>query len=112
LQPNQTMSRSLSFLLLAVVAVVAADSGVFDQIKSYLWSESTTGCPYGLPLRNTCPETGLFSFYACCKDAGAECCFRLQGWVVFIIVSLLVSLFISCVGSIISCICCCGGRRN
>ncbi|GMT02522.1 hypothetical protein PENTCL1PPCAC_24696 [Pristionchus entomophagus] len=104
------MSR-LSLLLLALCLVVAADDGVFGQIKSYLWTESVAGCPFGIPFTNRCPETGLFSFYTCCKDAGAECCFRLQGWVVFIIVSLLVSLVISCVGSIISCICCCG-RRN
>ncbi|KAF8366037.1 hypothetical protein PRIPAC_83866 [Pristionchus pacificus] len=100
----------LSFLLLLAAVAVAADDGIFGQIKSYLWTDSVAGCPFGLPLKNACPGTGIFSYYTCCNGAGSDCCFRLQGWVVFIIVSLLVSLVISCVGSIISCICCCGRR--
>ncbi|GMT27739.1 hypothetical protein PFISCL1PPCAC_19036, partial [Pristionchus fissidentatus] len=99
-------NRALSFLLLTVVVVVAAtaaDNCIYEQVKAYFWSESSTDCSRGTNI--TCTGTTFYSYHDCCKDTA--CCLKLQGWVVFIIVSLVVSILISCVASIISCLCCC-----
>ncbi|KAF8369228.1 hypothetical protein PRIPAC_87057 [Pristionchus pacificus] len=101
------MSRLSVLLLLVAVVAVTADlrPGVMDHIASYFYSPSPEKCG-----TKTCDPEGIFHFYDCLETVADLCFFRLQGWVVFLIVSLLVSILFSCIGGIISCLCCCGRK--
>ncbi|GMR54839.1 hypothetical protein PMAYCL1PPCAC_25034 [Pristionchus mayeri] len=93
----------LSIIVVAVVFMPSVYGG-------FLWSESDYTCLYNGYYRSglTCPRTGVFSYYTCCHASYYECCFNLQGWVIFIIASILSCLLISCFCAAIGCI----FRRN
>uniref|UniRef100_A0A0M3HUN1 Protein E5 n=1 Tax=Ascaris lumbricoides TaxID=6252 RepID=A0A0M3HUN1_ASCLU len=53
------------------------------------------------------PDSSAFHYYECCGTIFNECCFRLQTWVIVILVVLAALVLLSVVISLIKCICCC-----
>ncbi|KHN83552.1 hypothetical protein Tcan_01953 [Toxocara canis] len=60
-----------------------------------------------IPLFFLCPDPSAFHYYECCGTIFNECCFRLQTWVIVVLVVLAALVLISAVISLIKCIFCC-----
>jgi len=49
---------------------------------------SVNACPTQHIGPTMCPEPSLFSYYTCCGDFNASCCFHLQNWAAILLGTL------------------------
>uniref|UniRef100_A0A0N5AS77 Secreted protein n=1 Tax=Syphacia muris TaxID=451379 RepID=A0A0N5AS77_9BILA len=58
------------------------------------------------PLGHACGSDSLFHYYVCCGKASADCCFRLQTWVIVSVAVCAAIILTSVVLSLIRCVFC------
>ncbi|KAK5968392.1 hypothetical protein GCK32_005366 [Trichostrongylus colubriformis] len=66
---------------------------------------SAGACPL-LVVGQVCPQENPLYYFKCCGDLNASCCFRLQDWVLVLLLVLAVSIVLSIIVNIIRCLCC------
>ncbi|CAJ0954982.1 unnamed protein product, partial [Mesorhabditis belari] len=107
------MSRLTMTILLVLGAIYLAQADttatdIVEEVKSlrpFELKHSSLGCP--LPVVGaSCPEETPFYYFKCCGDLAQQCCFRLQEWVVLLLIVLAVLVVISIVVNLIRCLCC------
>ncbi|KAK6105816.1 hypothetical protein QQG55_21775 [Brugia pahangi] len=87
--------------LLCLVSVVTAvtyidDSDENNGIRMFELKKSSLACPI-IVVGEQCPEETPLYYYRCCGDLNSSCCFRLQEWVIV----LLVIMGVLIIGSLI-----------
>ncbi|EJW85090.1 hypothetical protein WUBG_03998 [Wuchereria bancrofti] len=88
--------------LLCLVSVVTAVTYIEDPnessggIRMFELKKSSLACPI-IVVGEQCPEETPLYYYRCCGDLNSSCCFRLQEWVIV----LLVIMGVLIIGSLI-----------
>ncbi|KAH7706254.1 Protein SUP-1 [Aphelenchoides avenae] len=97
-----TLASLASTCLIAAVMVLSfapqARADDFD-LKNKAGSKICVG--------KICDDSSAFHYYECCGDLYNDCCFRLQTWVIVVLVVLGVLFLLSVVGGILRWVCNC-----
>ena len=102
------MSRIVLVALIAVIALAAADSDIIDEVKAmepFTIRRSALACPVPI-VGQSCPESNPLYYFRCCGELAKDCCFRLQDWVICVMILLAVLTVISIVINFIRCLFC------
>uniref|UniRef100_A0A0M3IIH3 Transmembrane protein n=1 Tax=Ascaris lumbricoides TaxID=6252 RepID=A0A0M3IIH3_ASCLU len=100
--------RSQLLTIFVMLQMVNAD--VIDDIKEiriFELKKSSLACPI-IVVGEQCPEETPLYYFKCCGDLNGSCCFRLQEWVVVLLVIMGVLIAISFVVNFIRCLFCYG----
>ncbi|CAJ0575512.1 unnamed protein product, partial [Mesorhabditis spiculigera] len=101
---------AIALVALTLTHSVNADTAndLVEQVKNmrpFELKRSALGCP--LPVVGaSCPEETPFYYFACCGDLAGQCCFRLQEWVMLLLIVLAALVVISIIVNLIRCMCC------
>ncbi|CEF66872.1 Protein of unknown function DUF2650 family-containing protein [Strongyloides ratti] len=97
-------------MLSILVTETNADSKLIDEVKSLSPMElkdSALGCPIPV-VGAACPESNALYYFKCCGKLLDSCCFRLQDWVIVLLLVMAVLTVLAIVFNIIRCIFCMG----
>ncbi|KJH51083.1 hypothetical protein DICVIV_02750 [Dictyocaulus viviparus] len=95
-------------MLLLLVTPCTADEDLVETFKNidvFRLRSSAAACPL-LVVGQVCPEENPLYYFKCCGDLNSSCCFRLQDWVIVLLLILAVSIVLSIVVNFIRCLCC------
>ncbi|VDD95536.1 unnamed protein product [Enterobius vermicularis] len=87
-----------------------AESDMFEEIREiqvFQLRKSSAGCPVVL-MGESCPEETPLYYYKCCGQLNTSCCFRLQDWVIVLLIILAVCIILSIVVNFLRCLFCYG----
>ncbi|KAE9553196.1 hypothetical protein FO519_003592 [Halicephalobus sp. NKZ332] len=57
-----------------------------------------------------CDDSTVFYYFECCGTIYDECCFKLQTWVLVVLIVAGVLVLLGAIGGFVKCICCCDNR--
>ncbi|CAJ0593050.1 unnamed protein product [Cylicocyclus nassatus] len=77
----------------------------FKNIDVFKLRSSAGACPL-LVVGQVCPQENPLYYFKCCGDLNASCCFRLQDWVLVLLLVLAISIVLSIIVNFIRCLCC------
>ncbi|RCN44837.1 hypothetical protein ANCCAN_09189, partial [Ancylostoma caninum] len=92
---------SLPILVLSLIAFLAAPCSAdedlletFKNIDVFKLRSSAGACPL-LVVGQVCPQENPLYYFKCCGDLNSSCCFRLQDWVLVLLLVLAISIVLS-----------------
>ncbi|KAM3722176.1 Protein SUP-1 [Dirofilaria immitis] len=77
-----------------------------DLLERFI-RKSSSACPI-IIVGEQCPEETILYYFRCCGDLNTSCCFRLQEWVLALLVIMFVLFIASLVINFIRCLFCPG----
>ncbi|WKX92538.1 hypothetical protein Q1695_010516 [Nippostrongylus brasiliensis] len=99
----------VALFAMAFLAVpTSADEDLMETFKNidvFRLRSSAGACPL-LVVGSVCPQENPLYYFKCCGDLNSSCCFRLQDWVLVLLLVLAVSVVLSIIVNIIRCLCC------
>ncbi|VDO82483.1 unnamed protein product [Heligmosomoides polygyrus] len=103
-----TLPIVVLFVLAFLAAPCSADEDLVETFKNidvFRLRSSVGACPL-LVVGQVCPQENPLYYFKCCGDLNSSCCFRLQDWVLVLLLVLAVSIVLSIIVNIIRCMCC------
>uniref|UniRef100_A0A0N5BTK3 Uncharacterized protein n=1 Tax=Strongyloides papillosus TaxID=174720 RepID=A0A0N5BTK3_STREA len=104
------------YLLFGVITIFLlatetnADSSLVDEVKSLSpleLKDSALGCPIPV-VGAVCPESNALYYFKCCGKLLDSCCFRLQDWVIVLLLVMAALTVLAIIFNILRCIFCMG----
>ncbi|KAE9419236.1 hypothetical protein Angca_004836 [Angiostrongylus cantonensis] len=95
-------------IVLLLVTPSSADEDLMETFKNidvFRLRASANACPL-LVVGEVCPQENPLYYFKCCGDLNASCCFRLQDWVLVLLLILAVSIVLSIIVNFVRCLCC------
>ena len=99
---------AIAIIAACVVHGVTAEKDIVDEIKDmdvFKIKSSSLACPVPI-VGQSCPEANPLFYFKCCGELNSSCCFRLQDWLMVLLVVLAVLVVISLVINFIRCLFC------
>uniref|UniRef100_A0A0N5ASA0 Uncharacterized protein n=1 Tax=Syphacia muris TaxID=451379 RepID=A0A0N5ASA0_9BILA len=95
-------------IVLSIVAMASSEGELLEAIKDLRpldLKTSAMGCPL-IVVGELCPTENIFYYYTCCGTLNSTCCFRVQDWVLVLILFLGACIIFGIVLSLVRCMCC------
>ncbi|KHN80647.1 hypothetical protein Tcan_09903 [Toxocara canis] len=107
---DMTLRVATLTLLATVLTASMTNADIIDDIKEirvFELKKSSLACPI-IVVGEQCPEETPLYYFKCCGDLNGSCCFRLQEWVIVLLIIMGVLIAISFVVNFIRCLFCYG----
>uniref|UniRef100_A0A8R1TLL6 Uncharacterized protein n=1 Tax=Onchocerca volvulus TaxID=6282 RepID=A0A8R1TLL6_ONCVO len=91
--------------VITAVTTYSDDSDESKSIKIFELKKSSLACPI-IVVGEQCPEETILYYFRCCGDLNTSCCFRLQEWVIAVLVLTVILFIASMVVNFIRCLFC------